>query len=72
MIHLAFKLDTERRAREAYSEHPYIGYFSDRTEFLSPHPVTPRGEHWIGFPMHRPAVASRPRNFLLSRSQIRT
>lgn len=56
MIHLAYKLDTERRARREYSKHPYIGYFSDRTQFLSPLPVDSGGEHWVGFPMHYPAM----------------
>ena len=56
MIHLAYKLDVERRAREKYSEHPYIGYFSDRISIPIPPGGTPRHEQWGGFPMLNPPI----------------
>ena len=55
-IHLAYKLDNERRAREEYSKHPYIGYFSDRKENLTPLTLTPSQVPWVGFPMHYPSM----------------
>jgi hypothetical protein len=56
MIHLAYKLDTERRAREEYSKHPYIGYFSDRWSFPIPPVAETSDRQWVGFPMHTPAM----------------
>ena len=56
MIHLAHKLDTERRAREEYAKHPYIGYFSDQNSIPIPPACVPRAEQWGGFPMHTPAI----------------
>lgn len=57
MIHLAYKLDTERRAREEYSKHPYIGYFSDHNSIPIPPCETPTHVQWGGFPMHHPAMS---------------
>jgi hypothetical protein len=35
-IHHAHKLGKEREAQDEYRKTPYIGYFSERTQFLSP------------------------------------
>jgi len=50
-IHIAYRADAERRAREDYSEHPFLGYFSEN---LTPLPVVPQQELWVGFPLHYP------------------
>jgi hypothetical protein len=56
MIHLAYKQDSERRAREEYLRHPYIGHFNDCTGI----PIPPHAEcsdsHWLGFPMQYPSI----------------
>lgn len=55
-IHLAHKLDTERRAREEYSRHPFVGYFSDHNAIPIP-PLADAGDsYWVGFPMQYPAM----------------
>lgn len=51
MIHLAYKRDTERRAREEYSEHPYIGELSELKEIPNPRRAERCDEHWLGSPV---------------------
>jgi len=54
MIHLAYKLDTERRAREEYSKHPFVGYFSDHGAIPIPPVAEMSDSQWVGFPVHCP------------------
>jgi hypothetical protein len=56
-IHLAYKQETERQARERYSKHPYIGYFSDHNSIPIPPHAETQDSYRYGFPMHHPSTA---------------
>jgi hypothetical protein len=60
-IHTVFKQGTERLAREAYSQWPYVGYFNEKQNLIPPPPV-PHHEHWLGSPLHYPPSALQSLN----------